>query len=390
LGEITVRWTTGDEPVPATVLVSQVALPARTRRLRHLQEDGLPPEKIVRLDAGAAPISAVVLPEWGYWSAMKGVGRGATTVELACEKIACEKPLAWWHPLIGIHSSDATRGQGIRIGVVDFGLNFGAPAENVTLLDGPEVPDHLRHITHGDHVLSLMSAHADSGAFEGAAPGAHYYFAPASSRIEDECLSPAWIYEQILRLTADWDCHLINLSAGVSTDESGLLEEAVDIAFERGALCVVAAGNTGPDVVYPAKLERALAVGAYGMRGVTPVNSQTAALGDYWAAAESDAGLFMTKFYAFSQEIDVLAPGIGLLPSAGGRVREQSGTSFAAPLATATLAAVLAGDKHYNSVTGNKRSVRALQILANEATSPSGLACCGAELPTIRLPAKGC
>jgi subtilisin family serine protease len=391
VGNILVRWITGDQPVPVHIFITQAALASRQRKMRPLVREGTGSEKLIQLDPGAVAIGAVIWPEWGYWSGRVAIPPGASSAIISCEEIKCTGALAWWHSRLGIQSSNTNRGRGIRIGVIDFGLSMECiERENITMLKGPVVPEHLEHIIHGDQVMSLMNALPAPKSFEGVAPGADYYFAPASSRIKDEGLSVAWVFEQIERLTKDHDCHLINLSAGVSDDPSGLLDEAIEIAFSRGALCVVAAGNMGPDVVYPAKSGRAIAVGAFGCSGVTPGNSQTAGLCEYGSIAKSEDGLFMIAPYSFSPDINVIAPGIGVLPSVGGRLTEQSGTSFAAPLVTGALAAILAEDEHYKDVMGTERSARALQIFEEEATSPSGIACCGAEFPTIRLPQKGC
>jgi hypothetical protein len=391
VGNFIVRWQTAGEDVPVSIIVAQASLMARTRPIIPKILEGRGGHKVVRLDAGAVAIAVVIIPRWGYWSAYGAVPTDDTTIELLCPPIDCNGALGWWHECLAISTSDITRGQNIRVGVIDFHVDPARVAPNVTLLPSPAPPAKIGQVLHGEHVLSLMSAHSGEHAFEGVAPGASYFFAGAASQVEEDAmLSVPYVYEQIDALTSEHDVHLINLSAGMADDPSGLLAEAIELAYERGTLCMVAAGNTGPAVVYPARLPRAVAVGAYGRHGVTPDNVQTSPLAQHRSASKSTDGSYMLDLYAFSPEINLVAPGIGVLPSAAGRLAEQNGTSFAAPLATGVLASILAEDPIYLASKGTERSARALEVLRTQATCPSGLACGETELLTIRLPARGC
>lgn len=117
---------------------------------------------------------------------------------------------------------------------------------------------------------------------------------------------------------------VINLSLGGGPIGLDPLEDAIRRAGEAGVLVVAAAGNSGSDLAvnpfYPAAwpYPHILSVGA-----------------------SDDADELATFTNYGDEEVDLFAPGVGLLgPELGGSWVEESGTSFAAPLGAAAAAMV--------------------------------------------------
>lgn len=122
---------------------------------------------------------------------------------------------------------------------------------------------------------------------------------------------------------ADMQAKVINLSLG-SGEESQILKEAVEYAFQKGSIIVAAAGNDNSNLpFYPAAWPEVIAVGAIDENGVK--------------ASFSNYGLW----------VDIYAPGTNILTTSNeSRSNEAgyafaSGTSFAAPFVTGGVALFL-------------------------------------------------
>jgi hypothetical protein len=138
-------------------------------------------------------------------------------------------------------------------------------------------------------------------------------------------LGNAFTVASAVKYAADHGARVINLSLGAS-QASQLLQDAIKDARQRGIIVVAAAGNDNNDLLpqFPSSMEEVLAVAAIDLE------SKKAA------------------FSNFGKHIDVCAPGVKLISAypnerAGGYA-VWSGTSFAAPLAAAEAALVLAVD----------------------------------------------
>ncbi|MFC7596374.1 S8 family serine peptidase [Terrabacter sp. GCM10028922] len=118
---------------------------------------------------------------------------------------------------------------------------------------------------------------------------------------------------QGIKWAADHGAKILNLSLGGPTD-SPALHDAVKYAAAKGAVVIVAAGNSGADrPMYPAAYSEAIAVGA------------------------TDNAGRITDFSTHGSWVDLAAPGWGILstgrPDADGYIYYSGdGTSFAAPI----------------------------------------------------------
>ncbi|HEV7305493.1 autotransporter domain-containing protein [Ensifer sp.] len=147
-------------------------------------------------------------------------------------------------------------GSGIKVGVVDSGLDIGHPefagryAEGITY--DPAKPWHLDPIGHGTSVASVIAANRDGIGMHGIAPGAT--IVPAEAMEDGEFFSSDAVNYGIRKL-ADQGVRIINHSYGFGavTDITAEQFEALvpgalathRYARERDVLNVFAAGNDG-------------------------------------------------------------------------------------------------------------------------------------------------
>src|SRR6185295_17592483 len=140
-----------------------------------------------------------------------------------------------------------------------------------------------------------------------------------------EGVSDAFTVAAAVKYAADHGADVINLSLG-SSQPSELLQSAITDARARGITLVAAVGNDGIEgnPQFPSILSEVMAVAAIELNGAK------------------------TSFSNFGGHVDVCAPGARLVSTFPGHREGEyarwSGTSFAAPLAAAEAALVLAAD----------------------------------------------
>jgi len=138
-------------------------------------------------------------------------------------------------------------------------------------------------------------------------------------------ISDAFTVAAAIKYAADRGADVINLSLG-SSETSELMQEAIIDARARGITVVAAVGNDGSEIhpQFPSSLDEVLAVAAIELSGQKAF------------------------FSNFGGHVDVCAPGARLVSTFPGHREGEyarwSGTSFAAPLAAAEAALVLAAD----------------------------------------------
>ena len=187
-----------------------------------------------------------------------------------------------------LHQSNYT-GSGKIIAVMDGGFpgvntapTFARLRDNNQILGGYDYvnrnADFYTGISHGTSVLSLMGGFVDN-ALVGTAPDASYYlFITEDGPNESPLEMSNWVEaaEEADRLGVD----IINTSLGYTTfdnsnynfaynDMNGtttFISKGLDVAFSRGMVCVVSAGNDGNDAWHyisaPADAANALTIGA--------------------------------------------------------------------------------------------------------------------------------
>ena len=226
-----------------------------------------------------------------------------------------------------IRAEDAFRrgclGQGVRIGVVDSGVNphqalseRRLPGRNC-IEGAADETDTADNYGHGTAVAGLIAGAGDHG-YIGVAPAAEL----VPLKVTDgKSFKVSALCRAIYAGVDDFDCDVLNLSLGVTgTYES--LREAVDYAEERGVLLVAAAGNNGKTTLYyPAAYDSVISVGSVDRDGYIDSSS------------------------THNDSVLLTAPGVEVRStSASGSYSLYKGTSFAVPQVVGAAAVALGID----------------------------------------------
>lgn len=311
--------------------VARFTVPATLGRLPRLQVE--PPRGF----AGAAQVRVAA--------------GGAIEVRLsAVDPAAMSDAAAPWRA-----SLDPEAGRGVRIGVVDTGVDVTHPdLAHVVAFSVYSFPEAAgRPHPHANHVAGLIGARGP--VFRGLAPEAalfSYRIAELGKRNTDAF----HLGEGITRAARDQDLHLINVSM-VQNATSQYLAKAAMEAYQHGAVCIGAAGNDARDkIAHPAAAKRFIAVTAFGDRSVLgPEALERAELSGVVSAQNPD--LARATFSNWGPETDFTAPGVGLISCRGqAGYAIDSGTSFAAPVVTGLAAAMLS--KHYPEILAMPKTAR--------------------------------
>ena len=255
-----------------------------------------------------------------------------------------------------------TTGQGIRVAVLDTGIDLSHPVLVPRLARQPGGHVLGRDFVDGDDVPAEVGTRADAGFGHGthvaglvalSAPGARLM--PARV-LDAQGRGNAWVLAEALGWAVDPDgdpatddgAHVVNFSLG-GTRETQLLKTVTrlvtcDFSFDddddgdfkdagfdadrercrqgRGAVVIAAAGNAGNDIerLYPAAEE---------VKGSLAVTAST-------------IDRQLAPFANYGGWIGVAAPGANIVSTVpGGGWGTWSGTSMAAPLASGTAALVM-------------------------------------------------
>ncbi|MHB9109838.1 MAG: S8 family peptidase [Armatimonadota bacterium] len=217
---------------------------------------------------------------------------------------------------------DANAGQGVKVAVVDTGIDLAHPdlAANIAggynAIDPGQSPQDDNG--HGTHVAGIIAAAADGAGVIGAAPRVSLYAVKVLGSDGNGYYSD--IIEGI-QWCMNNGMQVINLSLGGYEDVRAL-HDVVSEAARRGIVITAAAGNDGPadnSVGYPARYPEVIAVAAY------------------------NASRDLADYSSRGPEIDLLAPGDDILSTVPGNAYQSlSGTSMAVPHASAAAALVIA------------------------------------------------
>ncbi len=231
-------------------------------------------------------------------------------------------------------------GKGVKIAIVDSGADTSHPLlRQLRLgLDLTNTADPHSWaqdiIGHGSHCAGIIAARDESGKMmRGFAPEAEVHILKVfpggrfSSLLEalDYCL--------------DLDIDLVNLSLG-GPGRSEAVEQKLEEAALHGIACIVAAGNSGGPVQYPASSAYTLAVAALGRLNESPDKTWDATTVIPELVASD--GIFTPSFGCFGPEVAVCAPGVGIVSTVPGGFEPLSGTSVAVPHVTGLAALLLA------------------------------------------------
>lgn len=256
-----------------------------------------------------------------------------------------EAPAAW----------DLTTGSAsVLVAVIDTGVSASHPdlAGKVTAgydfaNNDSDPTDDFAPSGHGTKVAGIIGAASNNGVgvagIAWQSPILPVKVCDSTGQCSDANIASGIIY------AVDQGAKVINISLG-GPSPSSTLADAVNYAWNKGAVVVAAAGNSGgsPDtnqILYPAAYPNVVAVGA----------------------ASQDDPLFgsdqRASFSSYGPELDIVAPGTNIYSTNySGTYTSGSGTSFAAPQVAGAAALLWARGASSNSAVVNALYQGALDI----------------------------
>ncbi|WP_164491780.1 S8 family peptidase [Staphylospora marina] len=213
------------------------------------------------------------------------------------------------------------QGQGIRVGVLDTGIDLNHPNLASNIKGGINIISPSRPPQddngHGTHIAGIIGAYAQHAGLLGVAPRVSLY----AIKVLDGSGTGSMIH---LIKGIEWaisrKLHILNISISGGKRIPPALSQAISAAVRRGILVVAAAGNSGQPSGYgdtvevPARLPQVISVAAVDKRN-------------------------RREWYSGTGKVDIAAPGSKILSTySGGRYAYLSGTSMATAHVTGALA----------------------------------------------------
>lgn len=238
---------------------------------------------------------------------------------------------------------DITRGKGVRVAVLDTGIDFNHPdlkdnyRGGVSFVTGESTPEDFNR--HGTHCAGTIAAAINGAGVVGVAPAAYLYAVKVLAA--DGSGNWSWLISGLSWCISN-GIHVASMSLGGDAAPNAL-KNMCDLAFARGVLLVAAAGNNHPK----------------------PVNAP-ARYGSVVAVSAIDSANAIAGFSCRGPEVELSAPGVNVLSSVpGGGYGTLSGTSMACPHVAGTAA--LAWSTHRFPPAGMAANVAVRRLLALSA-----------------------
>lgn len=275
----------------------------------------------------------------------------------------------WGQRLMGLGPEVQASGKGVKVAVVDSGADSSHPflghvKAGLDLTNNAD-PDSWRRdsIGHGTHCAGVIGARLNAGAAGGAEAGAMRGFVP-DAELHALKIFPGGQFSalvQALNYCIEHEIDVVNLSLGAPQVSEAVEQKLVEAAY-AGVAVIVAAGNSGGPVQYPAQSRYVLAVSALGLRHALPLDTWEQS--QVVSGSETQDGYFSPQFSCFGPQIAVCAPGVGIVSTVpGNRYASDSGTSMAAPH-VAGLAALLLSDPQLAGYFGPRGPERVHKLFA--------------------------
>jgi hypothetical protein len=261
------------------------------------------------------------------------------------------------------------RGAGIKIAIIDSGAatthdNLHGIKAGFDVMNKKDNPDGWNQdaLGHGSHCAGVIAAADIASGIRGFAPDADIHVCK---------LFPGGQISQLidaLEYCIDKQIDVVNLSLG-GAETSAALEQQIVRARRAGIACIVAAGNSGGAVQYPASSPNVLAVAAIGKLDEFPADSYHAQT----LEPNVDAyGYFTAKFSCRGPQIGVCGPGVAITSCVPpNNFAAWDGTSMAAPHITGLAALVLAHHADFQTpplqARASDRVERLFQIIRSSA-----------------------
>lgn len=218
----------------------------------------------------------------------------------------------------------------IKVGIIDTGISDTHPDLLANVKGGVNTINPRKSWNddngHGSHVAGTVAGIDNDIGVIGVGPAIDLYAIKALDRNGSGFLSD--VIEGIQWGVAN-GMRILNMSLGTASNIQSF-EEAVKAAKMAGVTLVVAAGNSGSAVDYPAAYQEVIAVSA------------------------TDQNNVIASFSSRGPEVDLAAPGVSILSTyKGAFYATMSGTSMAAPHVTGAAALVMNTAVGASDVNGN-------------------------------------
>jgi len=266
----------------------------------------------------------------------------------------------WGQTLMGLDRIHETlAGQGVRIAIVDSGADTGHSLlrhirYGLDLTERADAQSWMQDVVgHGSHCAGIIGARDESGKMlRGFVPEAEIHVLKVFPGGRFSSLLQALDY------CIEFDIDIVNLSL-TSPERSQVVEQKLEEVALHGIACIVAAGNSGGSVQYPASSLYTLAVGAVGHVSEYPEGTWDATTVIPGLVAPD--GIFAPNWSSFGPEMAVCAPGVAIVSTVPGGFEPLSGTSMAAPHVTGLAALLLA---HHPTFQGPLRARTQQRVMA--------------------------
>lgn len=266
----------------------------------------------------------------------------------------------WGERLMGFDEQhEEYTGKGIKIAIIDTGAGLHPLLSHVA--SGVDLSNSSDTSTwrndeegHGTHVAGIITASGTEGELRGFCPEAEILIlkvfpgGTTSSLIEalDKCIE-----EKV---------DVVNMSLG-TPNKSLLIEQKIEEVILSGIALIVAAGNSGGPVQFPANSANTLAVSAVG--SINTVQKNTWDVSQVLPELTLENGVFSPIFSCFGPEVDVAAPGVAIISTGpDGTFFPDSGTSMAAPHITGLAGLLLAHHPLFRTTYEHKNYTRVFAL----------------------------
>jgi subtilisin family serine protease len=255
----------------------------------------------------------------------------------------------WQLAALNVHTAwHYSTGSGVTVAVLDSGVDAVHPDLAGQVLPGADFVDHStdgRHdfVGHGTTIAALIAGRSDDTVgVIGVAP--HAKILPVRVLDSQNKYDNAAVVAGGLRWAVDRGARVVNMSLG-GTGQSDELAEAIAYAQAHDVVVIACTGNLAAgapnQVWYPARERGVVAVAGLSAAPGAPVgrvpaeNGAAGAGGGGSGAAGHGAEILWSGSLTGPQTV-LTAPAVNLLGARPGGYWRVQGTSFAAPLVTAT------------------------------------------------------